>query len=135
MKVEDNPPAPCRCQKRWDTFGKRKLIFGLVILRSSGLPGRSEATARKPPVFQANRPAFPTPAPRSPSHAFCLGTLDLASVSPSVRSISNSVRRTHPPVSANLRRKPPLIARRAVYDCAPLHVRNPDPAAVAGAPG
>jgi toxin HigB-1 len=59
---------------------------------------------------------------RFPSHTFCVGTFDLASVSPSVRSVSNSVRRTHPPVSANLRRKPPLIARRVAYDCAPLHV-------------
>src|SRR4051794_16142632 len=48
--------------------------------------------------------------------------LDLASVSTSVRSISNSVRRTYPTVSANLRRKPPLIARRAVHHCAPLQV-------------
>ena len=48
--------------------------------------------------------------------------LDLASVSTSVRSISNSVRRTHPTVSPNLRRKPPLIARRAVHHCAPLQL-------------
>ena len=52
----------------------------------------------------------------------CVGTFDLASVSPSLRSVANNLRRDTPIVSANLRRKPPLIARRTVYDCAPLHV-------------
>jgi hypothetical protein len=32
------------------------------------------------------------------------------------------VRRRHPIISANLRWKPPLIARRAVHHCAPLHI-------------
>ncbi len=34
----------------------------------------------------------------------------------------NSVRQTPPIVSANLRRKPPSIARRTGYDCAPLQL-------------
>ncbi len=52
----------------------------------------------------------------------CVGTPDLASVSPSLRSFSSSLRPKHLPVSANLRQKLPLIAHRAVYDCAPLQV-------------
>src|SRR3954454_5698609 len=77
-----------------------------------------QETARFPRASPANRAG-----PRLlPSHTFCVGMLDLASVSTSVRSISNSVRRTPPPVSANLRRKPPLIARRAGHHCAPLHL-------------
>ena len=32
------------------------------------------------------------------------------------------VRRTHPIVSANLRQKPPSIARRTVHHCAPLYL-------------
>ena len=65
--------------------------------------------------------------PATPSHAFCVELLDLASVSPIVRPISNSVRRNHPTVSADLRRKPPLIARRTVHHCAPLHVTADSP--------
>ena len=56
------------------------------------------------------------------SQPLCVEPADLASVSPIVRSFSNSVRRTHPIVSANLRQKPPLIARPPHFDCAPLHV-------------
>ena len=59
---------------------------------------------------------------RHPSQIACVEILDLASVSLNLRSFSNSARRMPPIVSANLRRKPPLIARRAVYDCAPLHL-------------
>jgi len=65
---------------------------------------------------------FPSGSCRAPSHPFCVGTLDLASVSNILRSVSDSVRRTTASVSANLRRKLALIARRAVYDCAPLHL-------------
>lgn len=39
-----------------------------------------------------------------------------------VRSVSNNVRLRASSVSANLRWKPPPIARRAVHDCAPLQV-------------
>jgi hypothetical protein len=39
-----------------------------------------------------------------------------------LRSISDGVRRTAASASANLRRKPLLIARRAVHHCAPLQV-------------
>src|ERR1700677_1781628 len=69
----------------------------------------------------------PAPAPRSPSHAFCVGTIDLASVSPTMRPVSISVRPTHPIVSANPRRKPPLIARPPQFDCAPLQLAFPQP--------
>src|SRR3954463_16167846 len=89
---------------------------------SGGPWGRSAGPAQPPGnrPFSARLPGQPR---RSlPSHTFCVGMLDLASVSTSVRSISNSVRRTHPTVSANLRRKPPLIARRAGHHCAPLHL-------------
>ena len=52
----------------------------------------------------------------------CVEIYDLASVSLIMRSISNSVRWRHPPVSANVRRKPLLIARRPHFDCASLHL-------------
>jgi hypothetical protein len=91
---------------------------GFLADRGGDRPARRsrQETARFPRASPANRAD-----PRLlPSHTFCVGMLDLASVSTSVRSISNSVRRTHPTVSANLRRKPPLIARRAGHHCAPL---------------
>ena len=99
----------------------RQLLRGDL---SGGLRRRSAGWARSP----GNRPfsacsQHPDAPRRYPSPAFCVATLDLASVSPSLRSVSNSVRRTHPPVSATLCQKPPLIARRAVHhDCAPLRV-------------
>jgi hypothetical protein len=77
--------------------------------------------ARKPSIFLVNWHRRDHP-PGASSHAFCVGTFDLASVSTSVRPVSDNVRRTTPIVSANLRRKPPLIARRAVYVCAPLQI-------------
>jgi hypothetical protein len=83
------------------------------------LAGRDRQETARFPRASSSNPADP---PRLPSHTFCVGTLDLASVSMTVRSISNSVRRTHSPVSTNVRQKTPLIARQAVYDCAPLHV-------------
>lgn len=53
-----------------------------------------------------NRPVFARigllPPSRSSLHAFCIRTIDLASVSTVVRSFSNNVRRRHPIVSANL---------------------------------
>ncbi len=83
------------------------------------LPGRQK-TAR---FLCGLRSATPS---RSSSHVFCVGTIDCAFVSKSVRSFSNNVRRRHPIVSANLRRKVPLIARRAGYHCAPLELpRHP----------
>ena len=89
---------------------------------SGGLRRRSAGRARSP----GNRPfskRLPAPPPRDASVSrICVEPLDLASVSPIVRPVSNSVRRNHPTVSANLRRKTPLIARRAVHHCAPLHI-------------
>ena len=55
-----------------------------------------------------------------PSHAFCASPDDLASVSPIMRPVSRNVRRSPSPVSTNVRRKQPLIARRPHFDCAPL---------------
>jgi hypothetical protein len=52
----------------------------------------------------------------------CVEPADLASVSPIVRSFSKSVRQTPSPVSANVRQKVPLIARRAIHHCAPLQL-------------
>jgi hypothetical protein len=62
------------------------------------------------------------PARRASSHTACVGRLDLASVSPSLHSVSNSVRQTAASVLANLCQKPHLIARRAVHHCAPLQI-------------
>ncbi len=109
------------CQKRWSRQRMPNLISRQVFWWSlgvqRGLWGHNQGTAR----FPGGPPSAPAAAPRSLSHAFCVGTIDLAFVSPIVRSVSSSVRRRHPIVSANLRRKVPLIARRAGYDCAPLH--------------
>ena len=78
---------------------------------------------RKSPVSARNRSPRRSIRPRSaPSQRSCVEPLDLASVSAIVRSVSNNVRRTAAPVSINVRRKPPLIARRAVHHCAPLQV-------------
>jgi hypothetical protein len=49
---------------------------------------------------------------------------DYASVSPSVRSISNSVRPPHPTVSPNVRRRA-SIACRAAHHCASLQLPSP----------
>jgi hypothetical protein len=84
------------------------------------LAGRDRQKTARFPRASASNPA--APPPRLPSHTFCVGTLDLASVSMTVRSISNSVRRTHSPVSTNVRQKTPLIARRPHFDCAPLQI-------------
>jgi hypothetical protein len=73
--------------------------------------GRGHQETARFPSGSAGSPAAPQ---RHPSHAFCVEPLDLASVSPSLRSVSNSVRRTHPSVSPHLRRKRPSIARRTV---------------------
>ncbi len=59
---------------------------------------------------------------RHPSQIACVEILDLASVSLNLRPVSNSARRMPPIVSANLRRKLPLIARLPHFDCAPLQV-------------
>ena len=49
---------------------------------------------------------------------------DLASVSPIVRSVSDSVRSWSPMFSPIVRRKVPLIARPPHFDCASLHVER-----------
>jgi hypothetical protein len=121
MKVEDKPltmPPAEKTEEVWQPEND----FGTGILPVFQPPrpderGRHE-TARFP-RGSASSSAVPR---RHPSHAFCVEPLDLASVSPSLRSVSNSVRQTHPSVSANLPRKRPSIARRAVHHCAPLHI-------------
>ena len=84
------------CQKRWGVLGMPELISGWVL--DWAVFGRSAPTGsdhqeidRFPHASSSDR-ADPS---RLPSHAFCVGTLDLASVSPTVRSVSDSVRRTH----------------------------------------
>jgi hypothetical protein len=57
---------------------------------------------------------------RAPAAIYC------ASVSPSVRCVSRKVRRTPASVSDNVRRKGPVIARRAVHHCAPLQLKPDD---------
>ena len=69
-----------------------------------------------------SREPRPVIATRDPSQLSCVEIYDLASVSHSVRSVSNSVRQSGPSVSANLRLKSPLIARPPHFDCAPLHI-------------
>ncbi len=87
--------------------------------RFLGLIGWPERPPRNRP-FSARSLNTSPGMPRPQSHAFCVGTFDLASVSKIVRSVSNNVRRAHPPVSANVGWKLPLIPRRADSDCALL---------------
>ena len=114
-----------RCHRgRWKTWWKLVMISATGFLVDFGrlrpaFRGRQE-TAR----FPSGPAQCPVTPPRAESHAFCVGAFDLASVSPNVRSVSNSVRRRPPIVSANLRRKVSLIARRPHFDCAPLHIRG-----------
>ena len=122
MKVEDQTlamPSAEKAEEVWQSENDFRTGFLAVSQPPTPAERGRQETARFPRASSTCRAD-----PRClPSHTFCVGTLDLASVSTSVRSVSNSVRRTHPPVSANLRRKPPLIARRAGYDCAPLQLR------------
>src|SRR4051794_31040546 len=68
------------------------------------------------PVFTTNRRSV------APSQLMCVEPDDLASVSTTVRSVSNSVRLWSPIFSRIVRRKRPLIARRTVHHCASLHL-------------
>ncbi len=96
-----------RChQGRWKVWWKLTMIFATGFLVDfcrlrPAFRGRQE-TARFP-SGPATAPIIPSGAE---SHAFCVGTLDLASVSPIVRSFSNSVRRTCPIVSACVGNRP-----------------------------
>jgi hypothetical protein len=126
MKVEDKPLTMPPAEKTEEVWHPEN-DFRTGILPVSASKARRARPPRNRPFF--GRSQHPD-APRChPSHAFCVGTLDLASVSPIVRSVSNSVRRDHPTVSANLHRKPPLIARRTVHHCAPLQLRLDDASA------
>ena len=122
LAMLDGRDAPRCHQGRWKAWWKLTMIFTTGFLVDFGrlrpaFRGRQE-TAR----FPSGPASAPITPPGAEFHAFCVGTFDLASVSPIVRSFSNSVRRTPPIVSANLRQKPPLIARRPHFDCAPLHL-------------
>src|SRR3954447_14872583 len=68
------------------------------------------------PVFTTNRRSV------APSQLMCVEPDDLASVSTTVRSVSNSVRLWSPIFSRIVRRKRPLIARRTVHHCASLQL-------------
>src|SRR3984957_6747382 len=104
-------------------------------------PGRSVShpgNASKPPGW-AQRPFMPrvcrlfnarNTVTFGPCHACTAISLverasdghDLAPVSVIVRSVSDNVRRTTPPVSTNVRPKQGFILRRAVHDCATVHL-------------
>jgi hypothetical protein len=121
MKGEDKPltmPPTGKTEEVWQA----EIDFRTGFLVDSGgdrPAGRDRQETARFPRASSSNPAAPR---RLPSHTFCVGTLDLASVSMTVRSISNSVRRNHSPVSTNVRQKTPLIARRPHFDCAPLQV-------------
>jgi hypothetical protein len=121
MKVEDKPltmPPAEKTEEVWQPEND----FRTGILPVFQPPRPDERGRHKTARFPRGSASSSAVPRRHPSHAFCVEPLDLASVSPIVRPISNSVRRNHPTVSANLRRKPPLIARRTVHHCAPLHL-------------
>src|SRR5271168_2278532 len=101
--------------------------FRTGFLTDSGRDRPARRGHQETARFPSEPPSTPTATPSAPSHAFCVGTLDLAPVSTSMRSVSDSVRQTTASVSANVRRKPPSIARRPHFDCAPLHL-DPLPA-------
>jgi len=109
-------------QERRSPGGNLVLISGTAFLALSGPQRVLLATVRLPAVFLAH-PSTSRPRRQfHPSHSPCAGLHDLASVSMSVRPFSNNPRRAPAPVSTNVRRKPPLIARRGVHHCAPLHL-------------
>ena len=123
------PPIlwPDRSTHGRDACRRTADVIATAFLMESGgdwpVGRRRQETARFPRASSGNRADLR----RLPSHTFCVGTRDLASISPTVRSVSNNVRRTPPSVSANLRRKPPLIARPPHFDCAPLHLLTAKP--------
>jgi hypothetical protein len=82
-----------------------------------GQIARQIGVSREAPLLR-----FVTLCRPDPSHIARVDPDDLASVSPIVRPVSRNVRRCAAPVSANVRRKRPLIARPPQFDCAPLHV-------------
>ena len=70
----------------------------------------------------ARFPCGPRRHQPGPSHRPCAGSHDLAPVSLTVYLFSKNLRQASPPVSINVRQKTPLIARRGVHHCAPLHL-------------
>ena len=119
MKVEDEPLTMPKAGKTEEVW-QRENDFRTGFLSDFRPPRPVDHDRQETARF----PHEPAPAPRAQSQIMCVGTFDLASVSPSLRSVSNNLRRDTPIVSPNLRRKPPLIARRTVYDCAPLHLAD-----------
>jgi len=116
MKVEDKPltmPPAEKTEEVWQPEND----FRTSILRVFQ-PPRPAARGRQEIARFPATPALPLRLTQRASRP-----PDRASVSPSVRSVSNSVRQTTPPVSTNVRRKSPLIARRAVHHCAPLQLQ------------
>ena len=105
---------------------------GCIARKTAGFlafTGSRSAVSRPAPETRSEITARLTPGSASfwnqgssPSHPFCVSRDDLASVSPIVRPISRSVRWSSPSVSANVRRKQPLIARQPHFDCAPLYI-------------
>jgi hypothetical protein len=82
-----------------------------------GQIARQIGVSREAPLLR-----FVTLCRPDPSHIARVDPDDLASVSPIVRPVSRNVRRCAAPVSANVRRKRPLIARPPQFDCAPLQL-------------
>ena len=82
-----------------------------------GQIARQIGVSREAPLLR-----FVTRCRPNPSYIVRVDPDDLASVSPIVRPVSRNVRRCAAPVSANVRRKRPLIARPPQFDCAPLHL-------------
>jgi hypothetical protein len=117
MKVEDEPLTMPKAGKTEEVW-QRENDFRTGFLSDFRPPRPVDHDRQETARF----PHEPAPAPRAQSQIMCVGTFDLASVSPSLRSVANNLRRDTPIVSANLRRKAPLIARRTGYDCAPLHI-------------
>jgi hypothetical protein len=83
-----------------------------------GQIARQIGVSREAPLLR-----FVTLCRPDPSHIARVDPDDLASVSPIVRPVSRNVRRCAAPVSANVRRKRPLIARPPQFDCAPLQLK------------
>jgi hypothetical protein len=86
MKIEDKPltmPPAEKTEEVWQP--ENDFRTGILTIFQPPRPaerGRQEI-ARFP---RGSASAAPPPPRRHPSHAFCVGTLDLASVSPIVRS-------------------------------------------------
>ncbi len=120
----DDKPSP---DGRLDLGQRHPNLKAIGFLVKHGTQSAPPRRGRQLQPSQEFRPFFSRVAPEAARPAESLkyrasNRDDCAFVSQSVRSVSKSVRPDLPTVSANVRRKWAMIARRADHHCAPLQV-------------